>query len=291
MKTCKLQGGLGNQMFQYAVVRATEADRNRKVLLDTYFLRENKGSTDTFTARELELDIFQNLNADYLTNSWRKILLSKGVFYRLIRTILRVSPLVVKQIENEFINIPQRKNLYLDGYFQSEKYFSHIREELLNQFKFPSLDGRNTELAKKMTIENSVSIHVRHGDFLKLKTVSDYHGVLPLSYYKDALERLGTEKDLTFYIFSDDSDFIRSEFGFLSNRHIIDWNTGRDSWKDMALMSTCKHHIIANSSFSWWGAWLSSGNGYTIAPSKWFGDKANYNISDFISDRWQTINI
>lgn len=291
MKTCKLQGGLGNQMFQYAVVRASEADRNKKVLLDPYFLEENKVSTDTFTARELELDIFQNLNADYLTNSQRKILLSRGVFYRLMRTMLGVSPLVVKQIENEFVNIPQRKNLYLDGYFQSEKYFNHIREELLNQFKFPSLDDKNTKLAKRMAIENSVSIHVRHGDFLKIKAVSDYHGVLPMSYYKDALEKLRAERDLTFYIFSDDSDFIHSEFEFLSNKYIIDWNTGQDSWKDMALMSTCRHHIIANSSFSWWGAWLSSGNGYTIAPSKWFGDKANYNISDFVPDRWQVINI
>lgn len=292
MKTCKIQGGLGNQMFQYAIARALETDRMRNVYLDVSFYEENKVSTETYTARKFELDIFKQLRADILSTRQKKMLLSRGVYYRCMRALLGLTPVIVKQKENEFIEMPSVKNIYLDGYFQSEKYFRSIRKDLYKDFQFPEPDERNKLLIEKMSGEKSVSIHVRRGDYVHLASVNNYHGVLPLDYYKQAITLLETtDSGMTYYIFSDDPEYVNNNFDFLPYKVLVDWNQSADSWKDMMLMQACKHHVVANSSFSWWGAWLSREKGVTIAPSKWFSDSEVYNIDDIVPDSWQVISI
>lgn len=292
MKIVRLQGGLGNQMFQYAIVRANETNKGKMVYLDTSLLDENAVSTDTFTARNYELNIFSNIRAKILTEKQKKILFSNKWFARLYRKLFNIRPIAISQTENEYIKIPDIKDIVLTGYFQSEKYFKKIRTDLLNDFQFPQLDVQNSDLKAKILSETSVSIHVRRGDYLK-PVINDYHGVLPHDYYLKAIERLESEfgQDLTYYVFSDDTEYVEKSFSFLKNKTIIYQNIGLNCWKDMYLMSSCQHHIIANSSFSWWGAWLSERHGLTLAPSQWFNCmKAKYIIHDFIPENWLIID-
>ncbi|MDU1889293.1 MAG: alpha-1,2-fucosyltransferase [Dysgonomonas sp.] len=290
----RLQGGLGNQMFQYAVARALEKKTDKNIYLDLDFLQQNNISTDSFTARDFELNIFPNLRAKEIKKLPREILLSQRIRYKIVRNYLKPVLKVVEQYGCEFIELPVSRKysvIYLSGYFQSEKYFSSIRKDLISDFRFPLLDVKNEELKLKILDENSVSIHVRRGDYLKKCSVN-VHGVLDLEYYKKAIEYLKEkETSLTFYIFSDDIEYVKNNFNFLSNIKIVDINAGKDSWKDMALMQSCKHHIVANSSFSWWGAWLSERGGINIAPSKWYSEYVNYNIFDFIPNEWEIINL
>lgn len=292
MKIGKLQGGLGNQMFQYATTRALEGDQMKKIYLDLSFLYKNTIATDTFTPRNFELDIFNNIRAKKLNSLQEKALFSNKILYRLFRKVFNLEITNIRQIENEFVFLPKTKNIYLDGYFQSEKYFSSIRKNLLEDFTFPDLDKRNEELKKKIDTGNSVSLHIRRGDYIKSENVLKYHGVLSLDYYKKAIALLSKEESesLEFYIFSDDPEYAKENFAFLPNKQIIDWNTGKDSWKDMALMQACKHHIVANSSFSWWGAWLSCKDGINIAPSNWFCESVSFDIHDFIPYNWHLIH-
>ena len=288
MIVTKLQGGLGNQMFQYACARSFTR-MNQKVFVDLNFIKVHNISTSSFTARDFELNVFENCKTKILKSFQRKILIGNSKRYRMIRKFLFIRVQYINQEENEFINIDTKfKNIYLDGYFQSEKYFVKNRNVILNDFLFPKLDEKNNVLLKQIFEDkNSVSIHVRRGDYLK-KNVSDYHGCLPLQYYIKSINALSDKfDDLTFYIFSDDNDFVESNFEFIENKIVVSGNTGINSWKDMCLMKYCKHHIIANSSFSWWGAWLSERNGITYAPKYWFNpEKVKFDIFDIIPNDW-----
>lgn len=293
MKICKLQGGLGNQMFQYAATRAAETNYRKKIYLDNLFLSLNKQSTDTYTARESELHIFHSLRATFLSLNIRKLIFSQNSICRLFRKLsgFRIYPVV--QSGNTIVDIPSSGNLYLDGFFQSEKYFQNIRQDVIRDFSFPVLDSVNEQLISQISKDkNPVSIHVRRGDYVNLKNANEMHGVLPIEYYKKSVELLRSElkdNDQTFYIFSDDPEYIKEQFTFLENSCIVCHNSGKDSWKDMCLMKACKHHIIANSSFSWWGAWLCQYEGITIAPARWFSDKNTFDIHDFIPSGWQVV--
>lgn len=288
----KLQGGLGNQMFQYACARNL-ISKNQKVYLDLNFINNHIVSSSVFTARNYELNIFENCQTRILNSSKRKMFFDKRLRYRIIRRLFLKNIQFVNQLENEYINIDTKsKNIYLNGYFQSEKYFIKKRNLIINDFSFPTLDAINKQLLDQISNDiNSVSIHVRRGDYLK-KKVTEYHGCLPLSYYISSVNDLSNKfDDLKFYIFSDDKDFIESSFGFIKNKIIVSGNTGKHSWKDMCLMTYCKHHIIANSSFSWWGAWLSETDGITFAPRNWFNPQmAKFEINDIIPNNWIVVD-
>lgn len=284
-------GGLGNQMFQYAVLRALEKDPNKSVYLDLKYLNEHAVSTEKYVARGYELDIFKNLRAEIFTESMSKKAFSRAFFRRKLRQIKGSKVIRFHQPENQFVEFPDAKNLYIEGYYQSEKYFKHIRPELLHDFTFPDLDEKNEILRKKILEENAVSIHVRRGDYLNLAFALEYHGILSIDYYKKALELLDNkaQEKLTYYIFSDEPEAIKEHFSFLDNYQVVSGNKEKDSWKDIALMKDCKHHITANSSFSWWGAWLSERNGTNISPSNWFNNHVPFNIHDFVPDSWHII--
>ena len=280
-----LQGGLGNQMFQYAVARAT----GYKVYFDLQFLKNNSVSVENFTARSFELSIFKNINAKEISAKYFNFIKSK--FYK---KVFRLNFRIINQTENEFVDINTKSsNLYLNGYFQSEKYFSNYRAKILDDFMFPALDTKNKLIESQIKAQsNSVSIHIRRGDYIKSKAVLAYHGVLPLFYYEVAINKLKEKynNDIQLYFFSDDINFIKQNFGKYPNSVIVEGNTNQDSWKDMALMSACKHHIIANSSFSWWGAWLGGLKGITYAPRHFFSPKVNYNIDDYIPSSWTIVD-
>ena len=185
----------------------------------------------------------------------------------------------------------------LDGYWQNEDYFKDIREDILECFTFnpEGIDQKNKETAEKMMTSNSVSLHVRRGDYLTSAYQHVYSNICSVQYYKRATEYICQNIDnLFFFIFSDDIEWckenIRELFGdgFDESRiAFIDYNHGDQSYLDMYLMSKCRHHIIANSTFSWWGAWLGTNEDkIVVAPDRWF---ANHDVTDIICDDWVRI--
>lgn len=283
MIAVKLQGGLGNQLFQFATAYAQNTDLN----IDFDFLASQEPSSETFTQRSFELKLFPNIRFKELKQSDRKFFLSKGLLHKIRRKLSQVT--IVKQEGNDFVDIPDAKHIYLDGFFQSEKYFQHARQKILQIYEFPDLDARNQHIKNQIIAAgfHSVSIHIRRGDYVK-PHIANYHGLLPLDYYQEALRTLAAEvPDLRLFIFSDDVSFARAEFTNFHNAVIVEGND-HAAWKDMALMSCCAHHIIANSSFSWWGAWLSThAGGINIAPKNWFNAQVvDFNIDDIVPQNW-----
>lgn len=279
----KLQGGLGNQMFQYAVAFGY----GRKIHLDFSFLEKHNTSNAQFTKRDFELSLFPKLKYRLFTPQLRQVLFSSQKRYRIIRKVMGIKLNIVKQKENEFLKIDKNKHMYFDGFFQSEKYFIQKRKDLLEAYTFPDLDQKNNRTKEEiLKTPNAVSIHIRRGDYLK-EEVKKYHGVLDQKYYDDAIELIKKKYANThFYVFSDDEEYAESLYGHLDNFSIIKENS-KEAWKDMALMTYCKHHIIANSSFSWWGAWLSTRDGLKIAPKNWFNPEVvNFEIDIIIPSNW-----
>ena len=290
----KLQGGLGNQMFQYAAAKSLVTG-NASVLLDYSFLSAHTESKVGFTARSFELGIFRHLKAK-TASKWH-LDYSKGTFLynKILRNLLGHTPVIIQQRGMEYIDISPYKfsGCYLDGYFQSEKHFVAIQDKIKNDFTFPELDKFNDQLKHRiLSLENAVSLHIRRGDYLKSKQAENTHGIVPIAYYQMAIKDLRMKYPLAeLFVFSDDISWAKTNLlGSGLKLNFIDGNCGRDSWKDMALMSCCKHHIIANSSFSWWGAWLSESNGQTYAPYKWFNpDFVEFKIEDFVPQNWTVL--
>jgi hypothetical protein len=295
MVIVKLQGGLGNQMFQYAVARGI-AGHNQLIYLDLETLRKHDQDTPHFTARSYELGIFSGLSAYAVRPSMVSFLTSNRLLHRIACVFFKFR--YIRQHENELIHAPVNKMgtvIYLDGYFQSENYFKIIKAELLKEFRFPALHAGNRLLEKKIrSSKNAVSLHVRRGDYLKSDVILNVHGVLPATYYAEALDKLRERYgSLEVFVFSDDIPWCKANIVFNGGRTtFVSGNTGAESWMDLALMSACRHHIIANSSFSWWGAWLSREGGDVLAPDRWFNPgNVNFDIRDFVPHDWQLLHV
>jgi hypothetical protein len=287
----KLMGGLGNQMFQYAIGRNLSALHKTDLKLDLSFLKiDPKG---TYTKRNFELEIF-NIKAGIASEKdCAPFLRRAGNKY--IRTIQRKLPVIFNKTyiaesghfyHKEFMSYP--REAYLDGFWQSEKYFKASEKLIREDFTFKKeLGGLNRELAEKIAGVNSISMHVRRGDYVMNEQVLAYHGVCGVEYYRNALEAINeknTKPEL--FIFSDDSEWCRQNLKFDANCVYVDHNKGDQSYIDMQLMSLCKHNIIANSSFSWWGAWLNANpDKKVVAPAKWFNDP-NAQTPDIYPESW-----
>lgn len=279
----KLQGGLGNQMFQYATAKSVAS--HSKVYLDTSFLEQKNQTNESFTTRKLALSNFENIKLNKASKLAIWLVKNNYPFKKLISpnfTSIYQSEL------NEWVNFESIKSssIYLDGYFQSEDYFKRIRKQLLLDFKFKKVSVFNEDIANKINSDtNAVAIHVRRGDYLK-PAIDAFHGLLPITYYQLAIKKIEEKiNHLHYYIFSDDPDWCKVDFQFLKNFTIVS-NAHSEDWEDMYLMSICKHNIIANSSYSWWSAWLNNNpDKNVIAPKNWF---ANTPI-DVVPKAWTKI--
>lgn len=168
----------------------------------------------------------------------------------------------------------------LRGYFQTEKYFRHISDYIRSEFKFDD-DLLDDCVESFNELENPISLHIRRTDYI----TNPNHTTLSLDYYKNALTYFS--KDRQVLIFSDDPDWCMEQKLFDDDRFIV--SQGQSNYMDMCLMTLCSDHIIANSSFSWWGAWLSKSNN-VIAPSVWFGpDNKHLNTKDIYCDEWEVL--
>jgi hypothetical protein len=185
----------------------------------------------------------------------------------------------------EFESIPD--HCCLSGYWQSEKYFKRYESAIRGEFAFRHpLDARNAELAAEIGSVSAVSLHVRRGDYSSNPKTRAIHGLCSLEYYRAAIEHIAKRVELPcFFVFSDDIGWARDHLDVGFRCSFIGHNQGERNFVDMHLMSLCKHHIIANSSFSWWGAWLNPDPEKTvIAPRRWFANDTP--TGDLIPEEW-----
>ncbi len=289
----RLQGGLGNQMFQYAAAKSLSIQTDSSLYFDTSLLDLNKDATDDFTPRKFDLNIFKNINnllIEKINHTSFKI--GKKVFSNrgLFSTRIQIYNEPHFHADKNYFNI--QPPVVLTGYFNSEYYFKQIKDILLNDFNFPDInvDDNNFKIKKCIEENDFVAIHIRRGDYLKPK-VTSYHGLCSLEYYQQAIEYFKKNNPMiNLCFFSDDPQWVKDTFTKkYNNCIIIEGNTDENSWKDMYLMSLCKHHIIANSTFSWWGAWLSLHKDKMVfAPKKWFNEKS-INSENVIPITWKVL--
>lgn len=272
-----LKGGLGNQMFQYATGLALADKNETQLLLDTSSYSSSQ-NTNNETPRNFDLDRFKITAHDATAEQMETIKYPYGSLSRILRDI---SKKVFKQYYEDYHpdfldrvsqKLSRGKDFYLDGYFQSEKNFSGIRDQLLKEFSLKDkfVDDRVKDFLKQIETTNSIAIHIRRGDYANDPKTTNYHGLLPILYYREAMElMMETVEHPHFYIFTDDTEWVKENLKISgSNTYVA--GTGLSYHQEFYLMTKCKHHIIANSSFSWWGAWLSQNpSKNVIAPKKW----------------------
>jgi hypothetical protein len=293
----RLRGGLGNQLFQYAAAKALADHHDTELKLDLYTYTQHK-------YRKFELSKF-NIDAGEASRQEVHKFTGNNPVGRYLNkreNYLRC-PAVFAQphyhFYSDFFSLPS--DLYLSGYWQSEKYFEKVSGIIHSQFT-PSrpLDERTAALQRKMNSEESVAVHIRRGDYTASK-YNSFFGLVPRAYYDQALDRMRSDiHNPVFYIFSDDPAWCRENF-LGPDANVIDYNKGDDAFKDLLLMASCRHNVIANSTFSWWGAWLNSNPAKkVIAPQQWFQTNyltrkepvyacRYYNTRDLIPDGWSRL--
>lgn len=267
-----LTGGLGNQMFQYAFGRYLAIKNN--VELKLHFTNALFNTQYSYA-----LGVF-NIKAKIASEKDLKKL--NVVQHRAINRLLFLfderfgiqfnKNIITQKFPYKFDEVYQniKDNTYIQGYWTNEQYFRGIEDTLRNEFTLKNpLDEKNRKIVQEMKSRDSISVHVRRGDYVTNKANAQSLGFLGLKYYKYAINKINsTIRNPHFYVFSDDIDWCKLNLSFqVKNVTFINHNTGSNSYKDLLLMSTCKHSIIANSTFSWWGNWLNCNvNKITISP-------------------------
>jgi hypothetical protein len=286
----KLQGGLGNQMFQYAFGRSLADKFDRELFLDCTFLRD-RTPVAGFTRRDYELSHFSvraEIADEKLIRSIAAYPKTRFDFYK--KRLLKLTGRVNFSWEDTFtfnpaVNLSAATN-YLTGFWQSEQYFNYAAENIRNDFKLKKApDQANQDHLRRIKGCAAVSVHIRRGDYVN----NPSHPVCDSSYYKDAITLSGQLiKEPVYFIFSDDIEWVKGNLDIAAPNHIIDVNAHQSHF-ELFLMSNCRHHIIANSSFSWWAAWLNPNlDKVVIAPKRWFNDPA-MDTTDLIPENWITI--
>lgn len=284
----RLIGGLGNQLFQYAFGRAISERYQVPLLLDVTGFDTYKLHSYALSPFKIQGEIATTEQINALT--WKS---TPPYFQLAYRQWQKMLPLNWKTLvfEPSHVFHPELLQLqppkYFDGYWQSEKYFSAMAEELRNDLQLQvSLSAQTKRIAKDMKKNIAVSLHIRRADYVTDKSAQQTFYVCGLDYYQRAISYLSKKiEQPTFYIFSDDMEWAKSHLKLTYPTVYVDHNGADRNYEDLYLMSHCQHHIIANSTFSWWGAWLnSSSTKIVIAPKKWF--KSTYSSRDLIPKKW-----
>ncbi len=286
----KLQGGLGNQLFQYATARALAHYHGTSVAFDARTLRDDHSQT-AITPRRYELDqariaFRQPPMLEQITYGMKIV-----AAHHLVARSLRRLRGAVMYSEHTPAYDPALPDIttprsYLKGFFQSEKYFHSIRDILLQEINFPIPAD---PYIRAIATTPSISLHVRRGDYVTNPAARTFHGLCAPDYYRRAMEyaqaKLGTAR---VFVFSDDIAWAKANLVGPLPLTFIARTEPASAAADLCLMSRCRHHIIANSSFSWWGAWLNpSPDKLVIAPDRWFADdQAQKQTKDLIPASW-----
>lgn len=272
LSVIRFDGRLGNQMFQYAFFRELKMKHPLRLYI---------WDINNCNSHHHGFELFKIFS---IKSKWRAF--SFNIIYKFFPKIIRNS-IVVEQPHSskfypELFRITRSRNILYKGFWQSESYFSNSISFIEKQFKFNEclLNEKTYCAAAEISNKETVSIHVRRGDYL----VESWGNICDLTYYNKAIHLiLERYPHALFVFFSDDIDWVKAKFNNL-NAMYIDWNTGNDSWQDMYLISQCKHNIIANSTFSWWGAWLNRNpEKIVISPRHWFQLEQN---EDIVPQSW-----
>lgn len=284
----KINGGLGNQLFQYAAGRSLAHRHQTNLVLD---LSDFKNIPLGNTPRKFELDqypIVARVASPEEEASFR--------FYQ--GRVLRRVPFLPRpwwharephfQYDSNFSRLSD--NVYLDGYWQSNLYFENIAPIIQSELQPLESPGKiNQDLLDSMSQQNSVALHIRRGDYVSNIKAAIHHGVCSIDYYQKAINII-VEKVTNpyFYIFSDDLEWVKKNLAITLPVTYVGHNKGGQAFQDLRLISHCKHQIIANSSFSWWGAWLNSNpQKIVIGPKQWF--LVNKNTSTLFPRGWHML--
>ena len=281
----RITGGLGNQMFQYAIAKSIAKKRNDIFKLDILFYPKQ-------TLRKCELNYF-NIEENIASEEECVKLRGREDFWFKIKNKIGLkikrpySYYQEKEITKFDENVFKLKgDIYLDGYWQNENYFKDIRDEILKDFTLKQdISKEAKEYLNQIKNSKSISLHVRRGDYIQNSHTNKVHGVCDLDYYKMAITYILQKVDNPiFFIFSDDINWCKKIFDFLENKIFVDKT--KSAIEDLELMKNCTHNIIANSTFSWWGAWLNENkNKIVIGPNQWFVKKEWKNLN-LVCEGW-----
>jgi Glycosyl transferase family 11 len=277
----RIEAGLGNQLFQYAAGKSLAQRVGAELLLDV-----SSYETDRLRSYQLaNLNISARLAGRFRCR-WENQMRRKT--FAPVRWPLRLagSRLVFRHVPDLQQGFDGRLakmdgNIFLTGYWQSERYFADIREVLLKEFTFKDEpDAVNRQMLARIAAAKAVCVHVRRGDFVTTDIGRRRHGVCGMDYYQTAFRWLqGRFSGLEFFIFSDDPQWVAAHFPHDESTTIVAHNAGRNDAEDLRLMMHCRHFIVANSTFSWWAAWLGrAAEKIIIAPQRWY-------VSDELSEQ------
>jgi hypothetical protein len=296
-----LRGGLGNQMFQYAAARALAKKYGAEVRFDTTFLNDRfpRGKVAFY---HFDLDIFGIAPRFTLLSVISQAAPIPGVWLGIDLALMKARDAfgirkIFKELSSgEFASsafdpamLTAGGNVLLWGYWQSEKYFEGVKDDIRKEFRFATaLTGEAARIAEEIKRTNSVSLHVRRGDYAAIKSVVKIMGETNLPYYAAAVAHIGERvKDPHFFIVSNDPAWCRENIKIpFATTYLDDASAGPKNAYHLELMSLCKHNIIANSTYSWWAAWLNANpEKIVIAPKKWFNDPS-MSSGDIIPAGW-----
>jgi len=296
MIVAELREGLGNQMFQYAAARRLAAMHNTSLRLDVSWFESEYARTH---GRNYELHLLRvsgmalsqreavELRRASRASGTERSRRSSASSRPLLPCFERVTERH-HHFDPDILRLPN--NSWLFGFWNSEKYFAESADVIRAEFALrdaPSVDNANW--IRQMSEGNSVAVHVRRGDYLR-SPASDRQGCLDVAYYHRAAGCIAElVPDPVFYVFSDDPNWARANLALPGAAHFVDNNQGEASTEDLRLMTSCRHNIIANSTYSWWGAWLSpTPDQIVIGPRRWMVDPS-FDCRDVLPSRWRTI--
>jgi hypothetical protein len=296
MIIARLFGGLGNQMFQYASAKALALRSNAVLKLDISFLLTPDANNRVYCLQHLnisspiatkeEVEFFLR-NKNFLLKASRYLHNKTGIAWH--KRWWHQDYMFQPGFDRRFLK-PVKRDIYLDGYWQNENNFNEFRQEIIAELSVITEPGeKNAAVLAFMKTVNAVSLHVRRGDALWAVNQKLYN--LPSEdYYRKAVAHIADKiNSPVFFVFSDDIEWCKANIKTGYETHFMDFNDDSKNYEDMRLMSACKHHITANSTFSWWGAWLNSSAGkIVVTPEKWFLVK-KYNDYPIVPHGWVRI--
>lgn len=288
----KLIGGLGNQLFQYAVGRHLAMLNNTELKLDITGFKEYKLHRYSLSHFNIIENFATPKEVARLQKYKRKLGRKWFLYNKFIADENKYAQERQFHFDPRILDI--RGEVYLDGFWQTEKYFRDIEDIVREEItvKMP-LAGKDAVIAQEIAASTSVSMHVRRGDYVTNELTNAYHGTCGLDYYHKAVSLIVENvSNPHFFIFSDDHAWVKENIILEYPITYVDHNDASKNYEDLRLMSLCKHFIIANSSFSWWGAWLSqNSNKVVIGPTKWFSNpkKKTTDTSDVLPATWTKI--
>ncbi|MBO3116192.1 alpha-1,2-fucosyltransferase [Winogradskyella sp. DF17] len=292
MIVVRLRGGLGNQLFQYAMGRRIALQYNTGLKLDLTSLLK-KSNSPSVTNREYQLHIF-NIEEAFLIHPKIISFLNKyklNFVVQLIKFVRSLGCVKVKEksftVDHNLITTPKKDAIY-SGYWQSETYFNDIESQLRKDLEFKEVLSPEAQLLQnKIKDVTAVCVHVRRGDYVG----NGYFQTMDNNYFKAGADYLTSHNEnLHFFIFSDEPEWCKTNIDLGTNFTVVDYNTNGIRYKeDLELMASCDHFILSPSSFSWWACWLSTHERkMVVAPKKWFPDDT-VDTSDLIGESWKRI--